>query len=533
MNQPSWGQIATQQSNFDRRVNFSILTPVFNPPRKAFELCIDSVLNQSYPNWHWCLVNDQSTDKWVRSRLDRLARRDKRISVVHRETNGRISAASNDALAMATGEYVALLDHDDELSLNALAVVNHHLCLYPDTDFLYSDEDKIDDEQTHFGTFNKPSWSPERLLCQNYCCHLSVIKTSLVRQVGGFRSEFDGSQDHDLLLRIAETNPKVVHIPEVLYHWRASASSTALSLEAKPYALEAAQGAVTEAAVRRGLGNNVIRTPHGYHRVQRSLEKFPKVSLIVPTNGKKSLVWGIETSLIEHFIRSNERIATYPDFEYIVVVDGEAQSAKYDSIREISSRVNLVDYSKDFNFSEKCNLGAVKAKGEILIFVNDDIEPISPDWIQTLVAFLEDPTVGATGPLLLFDNGLIQSAGHVNPGPGVFARNFSVQASVAGGWPLELNREVSGLTGACLAVRTETFFEVGGFFEELPLNYNDVDFGFKLQMLGYRLVWTPDAALYHFESKSRETRVSDIESSNLDRHWGRFVSAQKTDPFIR
>lgn len=519
--------------DFSRRTAFSILTPVFNPPREAFEHCVDSVLGQSYPHWEWLLVDDSSTDRWIRARLNRLARKDGRIRVLHRDTNGGISKASNDALGMAKGDYVVLLDHDDELTENALAVMNHQICLDPDVDFLYSDEDKISDDQVCFGRFNKPSWSPERLLCQNYCCHLSVIRSSLIRDIGGFRSEVDGSQDHDLLLRISETNPKVVHVPEVLYHWRASQSSTAMNVSAKPYALVAARRAVSEAMERRGILGEVTSTPHGYHRVKRVPRDLPTVSLVIPTNGKRDLVWGIETSLVEHFIRSNERIATYPNFEYLVVVDGQVDDPRYASLLSISKRVRLVSYLKNFNFSEKCNVGAVRSSGTRLIFVNDDMEPISPDWIQTLIAFLEDSSVGAVGPLLLFDNGLVQSAGHVNPGPGVLGRNSSPLAGVAGGWPLELNREVSGLTGACFAVRTDTFFEAGGFTESLPLNYNDVDLGFKIQMLGYRLLWTPDARLYHFESKSRETHVSESEKAFLDSSWGRFVSNDKSDTFIR
>lgn len=526
-------QESTADKRFDRRTIFSILTPVYNPPRKAFERCVDSVLAQSYPHWEWLLVNDLSTDNWVRARLNRLARKDKRIRILHRDANGGISSASNDALGLARGEFVALLDHDDELTDDALAVMNHHICLEPDVDFLYSDEDKIDENQVRFGRFDKPSWSPERLLCQNYCCHLSVIRTSIAREVGGFRTEFDGSQDHDLLLRVSEANPRVVHVPEVLYHWRAIGSSTAFDLNAKPYALIAARRAIAEAVERRGIKGEVISTAHGYHRVKRTPRDFPTVSLVIPTNGKRSLVWGIETSLVEHFIRSNDRISTYPNLEYVVVVDGQVDEPRYSSLLNVSPRVRLVGYQRSFNFSEKCNLGAVQSVGSRLIFVNDDIEPISPDWIQTLIAILEDRSVGAAGPLLLFDNGLVQSAGHVNPGPAVLGRGSTPLAGVAGGMPLELNREVSGLTGACLAVRSETFYEIGGFTESLPINYNDVDLGFKIQMLGYRLIWTPDARLYHFESKSRETKVSDAEHEFIDAFWGRLVSAGKSDPFVR
>ena len=523
-----------KQSSFDPnfRAFFSILTPVYNPSITDFIDCVRSVRNQSYPLWEWCLVDDCSTDRRIWPLLKLIALRDKRIKIQRRSENGGISAASNDALAMASGTFVALLDNDDELAPNALASVNHQLALQPDIGYLYSDEDKIDDEGRHFGRFNKPDWSPERLLCQNYCNHFSVIDIDLVREVGGYRADFDGAQDHDLLLRIAELDPKVVHIPEVLYHWRATAGSTALDVSEKPAAVDAGRRAIASAVERREINGTVVRAGEIYHRVHRHPTSYPKVSIIVPTRGTEGSVWGMRRPFSLNLLESLQDRNTYPNLEVIIVADtGTPESAIL--LEHSDFEINTIWFDEPFNFARKCNLGAIRAKGDVLIFLNDDIEPRSTDWIEVLTAHLEQDDVGAVGPMLLFDNHLVQSAGHINPGPGHFARGISPTAPVAGGWPLLLNREVSGLTGACLAMKRDVFFEVGGFCDELPLNYNDVDLGFKLQQEGYRLIWTPDASLYHFESKSRETDLSEVELDFLERHWGRLIAAGKVDRYVR
>lgn len=516
-----------------RRVEFSIVTPVYNPDRKAFEACVRSVREQSYPHWEWCLVDDQSTSWWVWPRLKILSLIDRRIKVRRRSENGGISKASNDALGLINGEYIVLLDNDDELDLNALAVVNHHIVHHPDVDYLYSDEDKIAESGEYEGKFSKPAWSPERLLCQNYCSHLSVIRSQLVQELGGFRSEFDGAQDHDLLLRLADSELSVVHIPEVLYHWRVAEGSTAADVNEKPEAVNAGRRAVEDAVARRNINGTVVDAGSWYHRVKRSPTSTPLVSLIIPTCGTEGVVWGERVVFLENLVASINDLSTYDNYEIIVVYDNGTDSQMLDRLRTSTRQCRLVSYQKPFNFSEKCNIGAVESSGDVLIFLNDDMEVLSPDWIDTLVAMTEDPTVGAVGPLLLFDNFTVQSAGHHAIGPAHFARGLSPKSPAAGGWPLVLNREVSGLTGACMAVRREVFYQVGGFSEQLPLNYNDVDFGYKIQSEGLRLLWTPDAALFHFESKSRETRVSAEEKELLRRLWGRFISGYSTDPFLR
>jgi GT2 family glycosyltransferase len=508
---------------------FSILTPVYNPPEAAFLECVESVLDQSYTNWEWCIVDDCSTVGWIPSTLGELERRDARIRVARRAENGGIAKASDDALAMATGEFVVLLDHDDLLDRNALAAVNHQLWLDSTVDYVYSDEDKVALDGTFFGVFPKPAWSPERFLCQNYCCHISAMRRQIAIDVGGFRPGFDGAQDYDLILRVTEHARKVVHIPEVLYHWRIVEGSTAGDLDAKPYAVDAGRRAVADALKRRGIAGEVVDAGHGYHRVRRRLSSTPKVSIIVPTRGTVGRVWGLDISLVVNMIDSATKVSTYPDVEFVVVYDASMSTDHLEQIRRVAGDVKFVVYDEKFNFSKKCNAGALAASGDIFIFLNDDMEIRTPDWIESMLGFLEDPTIGLVGPLLLFDNYMVQSAGHTSAPPGHFARDLPPSVAGGPGWPLALNREVMGVTGACMAIRRSTFFEVGGFSVEFPVNYNDVDFGFKVIEAGYRIIWTPDAELFHFESKSRQTVVEDSESALLYRLWRRYTN---WDPYM-
>jgi glycosyltransferase involved in cell wall biosynthesis len=262
---------------------FSIITPVFNPPLWAFEECIKSVLGQTFDDWAWCIADDHSTDQAITERLAKLEKQDPRIRVVYRSTNGGITQASNDALSIATGTYIALLDHDDSLALDALEIVNKLIVLSPGSDYIYSDEDKIDENGIHFDEFRKPGWAPERLLGQNYCCHLSVFRHSLVKQVGGFRTGFEGSQDYDLILRVSEQSKIIHHIPAILYHWRVVEGSAAGEQFAKPYAIEAARKAVEEHLKRTSIDATVTSTIHGYQKVIRALHTFPKVSIVIPS----------------------------------------------------------------------------------------------------------------------------------------------------------------------------------------------------------------------------------------------------------
>lgn len=502
---------------------FSIITPVFNPRYRDFLRCAKSVRKQSFRDWEWCIVDDGSTKRLIWPIIRFLASFNRRISARRRDTNGGISVASNDALSLANGRFVVPLDHDDRLKKRALQLVSEAVERSPEAQLLYSDEEVINGRGRLLRYFRKPEWSPERLLCQNYCNHLSVLDRTLVQQVGGYREEYDGAQDHDLVLRVTELTSNVVHIASPLYQWRAIPGSTATAVTEKPGAIDAGRRAIEDAVRRRKINGEVVAAGEMFHRVKRFPSSSPKVSLIIPTCGTAGPIFGLHMPFIKNLLMALNRHRTYPDLEVLVVSDTETPSSAIPQTLE-NLDVSTIPFPHPFNFAAKCNLGAVKASGEILIFLNDDIEPVSEDWIQTLVAHLEPEDTGIVGPMLIYDNGLVQSAGHINPGPVIFGRGESPLSKHGYGMPLWINRETSGLTGACVAMRRTTFYEVGGFSELFPNNYNDVDLCYKLQLAGYRCLWTPDATLYHFESQSRETPIEDWERDLASKYWGRFIT---------
>ena len=510
-------------SSRENSPQFSIITPVYNPRYRDFLKCAKSVRKQSFRNWEWCIVDDGSTKSLIWPIIRILASFNRQISARRRDTNGGISVASNDALRLATGRFIVPLDHDDRLKKKALQLVSEAVERSPEAQLLYSDEEVINGRGRLLRYLRKPEWSPERLLCQNYCNHLSVLDRTLVQQVGGYRKEYDGAQDHDLVLRVTELTSNVVHIAIPLYQWRAIPGSTATAVTEKPGAIDAGRRAIEDAVRRRKINGEVIAAGEMFHRVKRFPSSSPKVSLIIPTCGTAGPIFGLHMPFIKNLLIALNRHRTYPDLEVLVVSDTETPSSAIPRTLE-NLDVSTIPFPHPFNFAAKCNLGAVKASGEILIFLNDDIEPVSEDWIQTLVAHLEPEDTGIVGPMLIYENGLVQSAGHINPGPVIFGRGESPLSKHGYGMPLWINRETSGLTGACVAMRRTTFYEVGGFSELFPNNYNDVDLCYKLQLAGYRCLWTPDATLYHFESKSRETPIEDWERDLASKYWGRFIT---------
>ena len=507
---------------------FSIITPVFNPPLWAFEQCIQSVLGQKFDDWEWCIADDHSTDQAIIDRLKVLEKEDKRIRVVYRAANGGIVQASNDALAVATGTYIALLDHDDSLSLDALEIVNRMIVLSPGADYLYSDEDKIDESGIHFDEFHKPDWAPERLLGQNYCCHLSVFRHSLVKQVGGFRTGFEGSQDYDLILRVSEQSKIIHHIPAILYHWRVVEGSAAGAQFAKPYAIEAARKAVEEHLKRTSVDATVTSTIHGYQKVIRILNTFPKVSIIIPSAAYTGTVRGKENLLLHECLKSILQKTTYPNYEVVVVLDNNA-FRENSSLKETMSdeRISVVDYDKPFNFSDKCNVGAVSSSGEILLFLNDDMEVITLNWLEILVGHLSDPGVGAVSARLLYEDGTIQSAGHTNnPSPHSIGSTKNTDDPGQFGL-LAVAQERSGVTGACLAIHRDLYLLIGGMSLDFPHCFNDVDLCYKILQMKKRIIWTPFVDLFHFESLSRDPTPRDGELEMVYERWSRFFGQDR------
>lgn len=512
---------------------FSIVTPVHETPADVLCAMLDSVRAQGFEDWELCLADDCSSRPHVAETLERAQREDSRIRVERRESNGGIVPASNDALAMAGGEFVALLDHDDELHPDALALVHEAIEANPEADYVYTDEDKIDPAGRHSGPFFKPDWSPERFRTQMYTCHLSVLRRSLVEEVGGFDSEFEGSQDWDLVLKVAERARAVLHVPRILYHWRMLETSAAGGGEAaKPWAYEAGERAVHAHCERIGLPARVERdrSDPGVYHLQPALRRQPAVSIVIPTAGQSREVRYEDVVLVTHCVRSIVETSTYDAYEIVCVVDESTDPAVLGELREIAGdRLRLVNFDRPFSFSAKINAGAVRSEGEHLLLLNDDMEVVTPEWIERLAMYSGIPEVGAVGARLLWEDGRLQHAGvrfeHGLPGHLYrgFSGKFRGYANAA-----RVAQNCLAVTGACLMTRRDVFDEVGGLTTTLPVNYNDMDYCLKQRAGGWRIVYDPDTVLYHFESSSRSMEVEKWEKEALIDRWLPLTAA---DPY--
>lgn len=506
-------------------IRFSILTPVFDTPADVLAAMLKSVRRQRLEDWELCLVDDCSTEPHVLAMIEAAQRADSRIRVLARDANGGIVAASNDALAMAAGEFVALLDHDDTLHPDALAHVDAALTANPEADYAYTDEDKIDRGGHHASPFFKPDWSPERMRTQMYTCHLSVLRRGLVEEVGGFDPAFEGSQDWDLVLRASERARQVVHVPKVLYHWRTLETSTAGGGEAaKPWAFEAGTRAIQAHCERIGLPARAERDEQwpGVYHLNPELERQPLVSIVIPTAGQSREVRYETVTLVSHCVHSIVATSTYENYEIVCVVDTSTDDAIRTELQEIGGdRLRLVEYDEPFNFSAKINRGAVHSRGEQLLLLNDDMEVITPDWIERMVMYSEIPGMGAVGARLLLEDGRLQHAGILfeNGGyPGHIYHGFSGEFNGYSNNVL-VAQNYMAVTAACMMTGRQDFDDVGGFSTTFPLNYNDMDYCLKLRASGRRVVYDPDTVLYHFESSSRSTEVEDWEKEQLLSRW--------------
>ncbi len=500
---------------------------------------LKSVRRQRFDDWELCLVDDASSAPHVRQVLDQAARRDPRIRVAYREENGGIVAASNDALALAGGEFAALLDHDDKLHPDALALVDEAIRAQPEADYVYTDEDKIDPRGRHAGAFLKPDWSPERMRTQMYTCHLSVFRRRLVESVGGFDPEFEGSQDWDLVLRATEQARVVVHIPRVLYHWRSLDTSTAgAGEEAKPWAFEAGQRAIQSHCGRIGMQAVVERdaTDPGVYHLDPRLTSEPSVSIVIPTAGQTREVRYEETSLVRNCVRSIVESSTYENYEIVVVADTGTPADTLAALRKTAGdRLRLVEFDRAFNFSAKVNAGTVRSDGEHLVLLNDDIEVATPNWIERMVMYSSLDGVGAVGGRLLLEDGRLQHAGVGFEG-GLPGHPYYGFPSDGPGYAnaVKVARNLLAVTGACLMTPRELFAEVGGLCTDLPLNYNDVDYCLKLRAAGQRIVYDPDLVMHHFESSSRSSDVEEWEKDFLRSRWMHYTAPDPySNPYLR
>ena len=500
----------------------SVLTTVFDPEREHLEACLRSVAEQEFTDWEHVLVDDGSTKPWVAGVLADAAAADARVRLVERPENGGIVAAASDALGAATGEWVALLDHDDELESTALAAMSD--AAVGDTDVVYSDHDLLRADGRYASPSYKPDFSPERLRSQNYITHFLMARRSLVDEVGGFRVGYDGAQDHDLVLRLTEHARHVAHVPQVLYHWRQSPASVTSDSANKRWAFDAGVRAVADHCRRIGIDATVEHTEHdGCYRVIRHLAEQPLVSVVIPTRGSSGRVWGVSRVYVVDAVRSILETSTYTNLEFVVVHDRATPTPVMSALeRLLGDRLVAVEYDRPaFNFSEKMNIGALHATGDLLLLLNDDTELIEPDSIGGLVGLLEDDDVAMAGGKLLFEDGTLQHGGHVYHHD-LMHICFGWSGESPGPWPLRplaVARECSGVTAAASLLKRSVFDEVGGFPEALPLNYNDVDLCLKIRDLGYRIVWTPWASWYHFESRTRVSVLQPEEYQFINQRW--------------
>jgi GT2 family glycosyltransferase len=512
-------------------VMFTVLVPLYRTDPEHFRDMVGSVLAQTETSFELVLVDDGSEDDRLTELLAEAAAADPRVRIVALPENQGISAASQAGLEAATGRFVALLDHDDLLDPRALAVVRDALTKFPDADLLYTDEDQLHDDGSFRAAFRKPVFSPERLRGQNYIGHLSVFRRSLLTEVGGFRPGFDGSQDYDLVLRVTERARSVVHIPEVVYHWRIHRASVSHRSGNAPV-FDAAQRALAEHLERTGIEGEVEQVHAvGVYRIRRTLPAPPPVTIVIPTRGSRSVVRGTERVLVVEAVRSLLARTTYPDFDVLVVADTPTPPEVREALVGLApEKVRVLDYPYPFNYADKINFGVIRARADLLLILNDDTEVLTDDWLDSMVGLLA-PDVGLVGAQLRYEDGTIQHLGlHVGRGEVMHIAEGEPADSTGPFADLLVDRETSGVTGACTLVPRRVFEEVGGLSPTLPVNFNDVDFAFKIRDAGYRLLVTPHAVLHHFESRTRRRRVTATEVQRLR---GRWTHRLKVDDYWR
>lgn len=513
----------------------SIVMPVYNPPAVFFIAALDSVLAQHYPHWELCIADDASTDARVKVIIHDYARKDSRIKAVFRPENGHISAASNSALALAlaTGEFVVLMDHDDVLPTHALYHVAVEINRHPDVALIYSDEDKLDEFGMRVDPYFKSDWNPDLFYSQNMFSHLGVYRTSLVREVGGFRLGFEGSQDYDLALRCVQhvNSDQIRHIPRVLYHWRAHEASTASAHGQKSYASVAGLQALQAHFEGTGIAVEATETAGRYRTRYPLPEKLPLVTLIIPTRD--------QVDFLRQCITSIQTKTDYPNYEILVMDNQSSDPAALAYLASLASdaRIRVIQYDAPFNYSAINNHAVTLARGEIIGLVNNDIEVISPEWLSEMVGHALRLEVGAVGAKLLYADGSIQHAGVILGQGGIADHAHKLKAGHDGGYfgRANLTQTLSAVTAACLLVRKTVFEQVGGLDESLAVAFNDVDFCLKLREAGYRNIYTPYAVLYHHESVSRGQENSPEKQARFEgevafmkRQWG---AALTQDPY--
>lgn len=484
----------------------SIVVPAYKTPIKFLREMMDSLIAQTYPNWELCIADASPEDAAMELVLKEYADRDNRIKWNKLKENLGIAENTNAALAMAEGDYIGLLDHDDMLAVNALFKIAEALEKETDIDVIYTDEDKIrGDVQEHFQPHFKPDFNPDLLRANNYICHLFVVKRELLEVVGGFRKSFDGAQDYDFIFRCVENAGKIYHIPEILYHWRTHQASTADNPDSKMYAYEAGKRAIEGNLERCGLDGKVSFTKdYGFYRVKYPVQGRPLVSIIIPNKDEKDCLERCINSIIEK--------TTYNNFEILIVENNSITNEIFSYYKQLSKKENirLLAWEKPFNYSAINNYAVKKAKGDYLLFLNNDTEVIAPNWIEEMLGHCQRSETGVVGGKLYYPDGTIQHAGTIVGMGGIAGHMFVDMPGERTGYlhKASLQQNLSAVTAACMMVKREIFEMVLGFDEELSVAFNDVDFCLRVRQKGYLVVYDPYVELYHYESKSRGSEDS-------------------------
>lgn len=499
-------QIVKNCQNFKYQPLISVVIPVYNVEEIWLNKAVESVRKQIYHNWEICLVDDASTSKHIKPLLNKYKKLDDRIKVKFCIENQHISLATNEGIKISKGEYITFLDNDDEISIDALYEVVKILNQNPKLDFIYSDEDKLNMHGNREQPLFKPDWSPETTLSMMYTTHLSVYRKSVIDKIGGLRKGYEGSQDYDLVLRATEViDPKNIHhIPKILYHWRMIPGSTAVSYSEKNYAHMAAQKSLEDTVKRRKIKGKIVKglTPTVF-RLKRDILNNEKVSIIIPTYNRHDL--------LKVCINSIEKKTTYKNYEIIVVSNNSNDPETFKYFDKIKDKHKVIEYNKPFNFAAINNFASKRASGEHLLFLNNDMEVISEEWLGAMLEHSQLPEVGTVGALLLYPNNTIQHAGVILGIGGVggvggvagHSHKYFLESDYGYISRIKAIQNISAVTGACLMVKKSVFEEVGGYEERLEVSFNDVDLCLKIMTKGYRNIYTPYAKLYHYESISR------------------------------
>ena len=500
-NKPSEEELARQRKKkWKDPVVISVLVPAYRTPEVFLKQMMESVLLQTYPYLELCIADGSGTDDSVEKVVKEYQKKDPRVRYRRLEKNEGIAGNTNAAIEMASGEYLALFDHDDLLSPNALFEVASAI-EKEKADVIYTDEDKVtSDLKEHFQPHFKPDFNPDLLCANNYICHLFVVKRSLALKLGGQDSAYDGAQDYDFIFRCTENAEKIVHVAKILYHWRVHQASTADNPSSKLYAFDAGKRAIEAHLARIGAKAEVSHTKDlGFYRVKYQVQGNPMVSIVIPNKDEK------ET--LKKCLESIWKKTSYPNYEIILVENNSTTQEIRDYYKELDGkeRVRVVYWEKEFNYSAINNFGISYAKGEYILCLNNDITVISPDWLEELLANCQRPEVGIVGARLYYPDNTIQHAGIVLGMGGCAGSLFVGLARSRGGYlhKAALQQDLSAVTAACFMVKKEVFEKVGGFEEKLAVAFNDVDFCLKVRHAGYLVVYDPYAELYHHESKTR------------------------------